>query len=107
MTVEATGQVLGRRDVRPMLTEDPTKPIPERAFAGALGAFENEGGLCPFGRVLKSPRGPADDIVGSRRVAARENFLDMAPHERPIAGLWLDTPAAPEVQPAVNFLPLA
>jgi hypothetical protein len=45
-----------------------------------------------------------NDVIGEFLVAASENNLNMLPDQSPIASLWLNAPALPEVKTLVDHL---
>jgi hypothetical protein len=69
--------------------------VAKRASPGAALAAECECDCRALGRMLDRPGQPVDDVVDPFPAAARQDVLDVFAHERPVAGLRLDAPAAP------------
>src|SRR6516164_4785524 len=102
--VEVAGEVSGMADLKAMRTINSPDRSQPQPFARTLFTSQHKCCFWKVGRILKTPSGPADDVVGHLWIAATENFFHMLPQQRPLASLGDDAPAPPDVHPTPSLI---
>src|SRR5262245_31758268 len=102
MGVEASDQMLGGADVQGMLAEGSAHRFAQRPLAGAAVADEDEGDFGLLVGVLHAPSNPVDVVLVNALIAVGQHLTDMLAHSMPIALLWLDAPAGPQIEPTFD-----
>src|SRR5215831_18569139 len=100
MFVELAGQLMMRRDMYAVLSENLAHQPTPNPFASPLSAPEHQCGFCALVWMLKCPCTPFNDVPCYFIIAIGEHFEDVLPQPLPTACTWRDPPTLPQVQQA-------